>query len=63
MQRSAKSAQILSKATIYATVAHLKRFFQWLAGQPGYKSRLHYSDAEYFNLSEKDTRVATPESG
>ena len=38
---------------------HLKRFFQWLAGQPGYTSRLQYSDAEYFNLSEKDTRVAT----
>ena len=59
MQRSARSAHTLSKATIYATVAHLKRFFQWLAGQPGYKSRLRYSDAEYFNLSEKDTRVAT----
>ena len=42
-----------------ATLAHLKRFFQWLAGQPGYKSRLQYSDAGYFNLSEKDTRVAT----
>jgi integrase len=37
----------------------LKRFFQWLAGQPGFKSRLQYSDAEYFNLSNKDTRIAT----
>jgi integrase/recombinase XerD len=27
--------------------------------QPGYKSKLRYSDAEYFNLSEKDSRVAT----
>ena len=58
-QRIARSGQPLSKATMYATVTHLKRFFQWLAGQPGYKSKLHYSDAEYFNLSEKDTRVAT----
>lgn len=49
----------LSKATLNSTVAHLKRFFQWLALQPLYKSRLNYSDAEYFNLSEKDTRVAT----
>ena len=48
-----------SKATLHATLAHLKRFFQWLAGQPGYKSRLRYSDADYFNLSDKDTRVAT----
>jgi integrase/recombinase XerD len=38
---------------------HLKRFFLWLAGQPGFRSRLRYSDAEYFNLSDKDTRVAT----
>ncbi len=42
-----------------ATLAHLKRFIQWLADKPGYKPRLQYSDAEYFNLSEKDTRVAT----
>jgi hypothetical protein len=24
----------------------LKRFFIWLAGQPGYKFRISYSDAE-----------------
>ena len=41
-----------------ATLAHLKWFFQWLADRPGYKS-LQDSDAKYFNLSEKDTRVAT----
>jgi integrase len=49
----------MSKATLHATFAHLKRFFQWLAGQPGYKSRIRYSDAEYFNLSDKGSRVAT----
>lgn len=27
--------------------------------QPGYKSRIQYPDAEYFNLSDKDTRIAT----
>jgi integrase len=58
-QDSRTTGEKLSKATLYATFSHLKRFFQWLAGQPGYKSRLQYSDAEYFNLSDKDTRVAT----
>ncbi|MBP6406292.1 MAG: tyrosine-type recombinase/integrase [Ramlibacter sp.] len=48
----------LSKATQYATLAHLKRFFQWLALQPGYRSKLRYSDAEYFSFSDKDSRVA-----
>jgi len=37
----------------------VKRFFQWLAWQPGYKSRFQYADAEYFNLTNKDTRIAT----
>ena len=41
------------------TLTHLKRFFQWLALQPGYKSRVQYADAEYFNLTDKDTRIAT----
>jgi integrase len=58
-QNGKRSGERLSKATLHATLGHLKRFFQWLAGQPGYKSRLKYSDADYFNLSEKDTRVAT----
>jgi integrase len=58
-QHSKVSGEKLSKATLHATLGHLKRFFQWLAWQPGYKSRLRYSDADYFNLSDKDTRVAT----
>src|SRR5215813_9279590 len=57
-QRGHRSGEPLSKATLYATVTALKRFFVWLAGQPGYKSRISYSDAEYFNLSAKETRVA-----
>jgi integrase len=58
-QRGQRSGQALSKATQYSTLTNLKRFFVWLADQPGYKSRIQYSDAEYFNLSEKDTRIAT----
>jgi integrase len=58
-QKSLMSGEMLSKATLNSTLANLKRFFQWLAGQPGYKSKLQYADAEYFNLSEKDTRIAT----
>lgn len=58
-QKGQRSGEKLSKATLHATLAHLKRFFHWLAGQPGYRSRLQFSDADYFNLSEKDVRVAT----
>jgi len=58
-QKGQQSGKKLSKATLHATLTQLKRFFQWLAWQPGYKSRIQYSDAEYFNLSDKDTRIAT----
>src|SRR6476620_9491433 len=57
-RRGQRSGEPLSKATLYATLTALKRFFVWLAGQPGYKSRISYSDAEYFNLSAKETRIA-----
>jgi integrase len=58
-QNGDRSGTKLSTATRYATLAQLKRFFQWLAWEPGFKSRIQFSDAEYFNLSEKDTRIAT----
>ena len=58
-QKGRQSGKKLSKSTLYATLTQLKRFFQWLAWQPGYKSRVQYADAEYFNLSDKDTRIAT----
>jgi integrase len=57
-QQGKRSREPLSKATLHATATALKRFFVWLADQPGYKSRINYVDAEYFNLSVKDTRVA-----
>ncbi len=58
-QKGQQSGERLSKATLHATLTQLKRFFQWLALQPGYKSRIQYSDAEYFNVSDKDVRIAT----
>jgi integrase len=58
-QKGEQSGKRLSKATLHSTLTQLKRFFQWLAREPGYKSVVQYCDAEYFNLSAKDTRVAT----
>ncbi|MEE9910241.1 MAG: tyrosine-type recombinase/integrase [Deltaproteobacteria bacterium] len=58
-QKGQHSGAKLSKATLYATLTQLKRFFHWLEREPGYKSRIQYADAEYFNLSDKDARIAT----
>lgn len=48
----------LSKATVFTITRHLKNFFQYLVTQKGYRAKINYSDIEYFNLSEKDTRIA-----
>src|SRR3954468_21213866 len=58
-QKAKQSGKELSKATLHSTLMQIKRFFQWLAAQPGYKSRIGYSDCEYFNVSDKDMRIAT----
>ena len=57
-QTNVRTGERLSKATLHTTLSALKNFYHWLAGQPGYRSRLKYADADYFNLSEKDTRIA-----
>ena len=58
-QDNQQTGKKLSKATLNSTLRQLKAFFQWLAMQSGYKSRISYTDTEYFNLSDKDTRIAT----
>ena len=57
-QVNLRTQERLSKATIYSTLMALRSFFQWLAGRPGFRSRLSYADADYFNPSEKEIRVA-----
>lgn len=57
-QRAVRSGEQLSRATVHSTLSALRTFFFWLADQPGYKRRIAYSDADYFNLPEKDVRIA-----
>ncbi len=57
-QVSPRTGQPLSRATVHTTLSALRAFFVWLAAKPGYKSRISYADAEYFNLAEKEVRIA-----
>ena len=57
-QPRANTGKPIALATQRATLCILRSFFVWLAGQPGFKSRFAYSDADYFNLSDKDNRIA-----
>lgn len=57
-QESARTGARLSRATIHAAVRDLRDFFIWLAMQPGFRSRIAFSDADYFNLPDKDLAIA-----
>ena len=54
-----RTGKPLSASTIYSTLGALKSFFEWLAQQPGYRSRIKPADAAYFNPPDKLARVAT----
>lgn len=56
--KDALAEQTLAKATILTTMTSLKRFFGWLAVQPGYRSKIRASDVEFLSLSDKDIRAA-----
>lgn len=56
--KNTRTGKPLSKATIDGILRANRAFFFWLAGQPGYKSRITYTDARYFNISAKDARIA-----
>lgn len=55
---NARTGERLSKATVHSILRDLHAFFFWLAHLPGFKSHIRYSDADYFNLSDKDVAIA-----
>jgi integrase/recombinase XerD len=57
-QTSKRTGESLSKSTQLKMLDALRDFFRWLAREPGFRSRVSHSDADYFRLSEKDTRIA-----
>lgn len=56
--KSTRSGQPLAKSTIDAELRMFKAFYIFAAGQQGYKSKLDYRHAAYFNNNAKDARVA-----
>lgn len=56
--RNVRTGETLSKATVHSTLSDLKAFFEWLSREPGFRQKIAFSDADYFNLSEKDTAIA-----
>ena len=57
-QRNARTGAPLSKGSLVSILRGLKKFFFWLADQPGYKSKLHHDWADHFNPPLKAIEVA-----
>lgn len=57
-QTGARTGQLLSQSTLDSTLRALLQFIRWLAGKPGYRSRIKESDANYFSPSRADARAA-----
>ncbi|HEX5006425.1 MAG TPA: tyrosine-type recombinase/integrase [Hyphomonadaceae bacterium] len=57
-RRNVRSGQRLGVTTRDATLRLVKGFIEWLAGQPGYRSRIAYADAAYFNNNAREARAA-----
>lgn len=53
-----RTGEALSRSTQTSTLAALKEFFAWLAWQPGFKSKIHVPDIDYFSPSNKDLATA-----
>jgi integrase len=53
-----RRAELSARATVRTKLLAIAKFFRWLAVQPGYKSRIKFSDVAHFNLSLRDARVA-----
>ncbi len=53
-----RAAQLSSRSTIHTKLMHLEKFYRWLAGQPGFKTRINFVDVECFGLSRRDRKLA-----
>ncbi|MEZ5669889.1 MAG: tyrosine-type recombinase/integrase [Alphaproteobacteria bacterium] len=48
----------LSASSIHGILTALKAFFNWLADQPGYRSRVKHADAAYFSPDRAEAAIA-----
>ena len=53
-----RTGESLSLSTQSSTLGMLREFFTWLAWQPGFKSKIHVPDIEYFSPSIRNSAAA-----
>lgn len=53
LEKEGPSGQGTSAKQIYSILRHVRSFFQWLAFQPGYKSKIQLADIEYLSMDRR----------
>lgn len=59
LQERKHNSKPISTATAYHCLRHLKEFFTWLSGQPGFKRKISLDCVSYLSLNKKKVREAT----
>ena len=57
--RHPRSGKPLAKATLVSTLNNVRGFFEWLAREQPYRSKIVPSDVAYFRPTDHDARIAT----
>lgn len=57
-RKNARTGKPLGVTTRDATLRLVKAFVEWLSTQTGYRARISYSDAAYFNNNAREARAA-----
>lgn len=57
-RKNPRTGKPISLTTRDATLRLVRAFIQWLSTQSGYRSRISYADAAYFNNNARDARAA-----
>ena len=58
-EKKLPNGDTITLSTQYDRLRHLKKFFTWLSGQVGYKSRIDVYDTSYLRLDKKLAKIAT----
>ncbi|MGE4169850.1 MAG: hypothetical protein AB7F28_03935 [Candidatus Margulisiibacteriota bacterium] len=58
LSRQTHQGKALSLVSQYHYLRHVKSFFLWLSGQPGYKSRVSVFDVQLLSLDKQQSRIA-----
>jgi integrase len=57
-RKNCRTGKPISLTTRDATLRLVRTFIEWLSTQSGYRSRISYADAAYFNNNARDARAA-----